>query len=134
MHNTDYWYCGHEALRPVAAFDDGVHTRLRFGAHAELPAIFVRNEDGAESLLNFSMEDGEVIVHRVAQRLILRRGALTGCIVNKGYAGSGERLESGTVAPNVQRERRGCDTVSFASVEGREVCHPSVAQVRCSRA
>jgi type IV secretion system protein VirB9 len=107
VHNTDYWYCGHEALRPVAAFDDGVHTRLRFGTHAELPAIFVRNEDGAESLLNFSMQDGEVIVHRVAQRLILRRGALTGCVVNKGYTGSGERLESGTVAPNVQRERRG---------------------------
>jgi type IV secretion system protein VirB9 len=107
VRNADYWYCGHEALRPVAAFDDGVHTRLRFGAHAELPAIFVRNEDGAESLLNFSMEDGEVVVHRVAPRLILRRGALTGCIVNKGYVGSGERLESGTVAPNVQRERRG---------------------------
>jgi type IV secretion system protein VirB9 len=105
--NVDYWYCGHDALRPVAASDDGVHTRLRFGAHAELPAIFVRNEDGAEALLNFSMEDGEVVVHRVAQRLILRRGALTGCIVNKGYAGSGERLESGTIAPNVQRERRG---------------------------
>ena len=46
-------------------------------------------------------------MHRVAPRLILRRGALTGCIVNKGYAGSGERLDSGTVAPNVQRERRG---------------------------
>jgi type IV secretion system protein VirB9 len=105
--NADYWYCGHEALRPVAASDDGVHTRLRFGAHAELPAIFVRNEDGAEALLNFSMEDGDVVVHRVAQRLILRRGALTGCVVNKGYAGSGERLESGTIAPDVQRERRG---------------------------
>jgi type IV secretion system protein VirB9 len=105
--NVDYWYCGHESLRPVAASDDGVHTRLSFGAKAELPAIFVRNEDGAESLLNFSTEGGEIIIHRVAQRLILRRGALTGCIVNKGYAGSGERLESGTVAPNVQRERRG---------------------------
>lgn len=105
--NADYWYCGHEELRPVAASDDGVHTRLRFGAHSELPAIFVRSEDGAESLLNFSMEDGEVVVHRVAQRFILRRGGLTGCVVNRGYAGSGERLESGTVAPTVQRERRG---------------------------
>jgi type IV secretion system protein VirB9 len=106
-NNVDYWYCGREELRPVAASDDGVHTRLRFGARAELPAIFVRNEDGAESLLNFSMEDGEVVVHRVAQRLILRRGGLTGCVVNKGYAGSGEQLQSGTVAPGVQRERRG---------------------------
>jgi type IV secretion system protein VirB9 len=105
--NIDYWYCGHEPLRPMAASDDGVHTRLRFGAHAELPAIFVRNEDGAESLLNFSMEEGEVIVHRVARQFVLRRGSLTGCIVNKGYVGSGERLESGTVAPHVQRERKG---------------------------
>lgn len=104
--NTDYWYCGHAALRPVTAFDDGVHTRLRFDAHAEVPAIFVRNEDGAESLLNLSTEDGEVIVHRVAQRLILRRGGLTGCIVNRSYVGSGERLQSGTVAPEVQRERK----------------------------
>lgn len=107
VRNIDYWYCGHEALRPVAASDDGVHTRLRFGTHAELPVIFIRNEDGVESLLNFSMEDGEVVVHRVARQLILRRGALFGCIVNKGYAGSGERLDSGTVAPDVQRERRG---------------------------
>jgi type IV secretion system protein VirB9 len=105
--NFDYWYCGHEALRPVAASDDGVHTRLRFGAHAELPAIFVRNEDGGESLLNFSMQDGEVLVHRVARQFILRRGSLAGCIVNKGYVGTGERLESGTVAPHVQRERKG---------------------------
>ena len=105
--NIDYWYCGSEVLRPAAASDDGVHTYVRFDPHAEVPAIFLRNEDGAESLLNFSMENGEVIIHRVARRLILRRGALTGCIVNKGYVGSGERLESGTVAPDVQRERRG---------------------------
>ena len=28
-------------------------------------------------------------------RFILRRGKLTGCVVNKGFAGGGERLESG---------------------------------------
>jgi type IV secretion system protein VirB9 len=80
---------------------------LRFDSHGEIPAIFVRNEDDTESLLNFSMENGEVVVHRVAPRLILRRGALTGCVVNKGYVGSGERLDSGTVAPDVQRDRKG---------------------------
>lgn len=102
--NIDYWFCGHETLRPTAASDDGVHTRLRFGAKAELPAIFVRNDDGSESLLNFSMQDGDVILHRVARQFVLRRGRLTGCIVNKGFSGGGERLESGTVAPDVKRE------------------------------
>jgi type IV secretion system protein VirB9 len=101
--NVDYWYGGHAALRPTAASDDGVHTRLTFDVHAELPAIFVRNDDGSESLLNFSVDDGDVIVHRVARRLIVRRGRLTGCIVNQGYLGSGEQLKSGTVTPGVER-------------------------------
>jgi type IV secretion system protein VirB9 len=106
QQNLDYWFCGSPAIKPVAASDDGVHTRLTFGAKAELPAVFVRNEDGTESLLNFSMDDGAVVIHRVASRFILRRGQLTGCVVNKGYVGGGERLESGTVVPGVQRDRR----------------------------
>jgi type IV secretion system protein VirB9 len=105
--NIDYWYCGQPALRPVSAADDGVHTRLRFAVHADLPAIFVRNEDGSESLLNFSMDAGDVIVHRVAKQFILRRGKLTGCIVNRGPVGGGARLESGTVAPDVERRVQG---------------------------
>jgi type IV secretion system protein VirB9 len=105
--NIDYWYCGAPSLRPIAASDDGVHTRLRFGAQAELPAIFVRNDDGSEALLNFSMDAGDVIVHRVARRFIVRRGRLTGCIVNQGFTGGGTRLDSGTVAPDVQRLRPG---------------------------
>ncbi len=105
-HNSDYWYCGTELLRPAAAWDDGVQTHLLFGQRAEQPAIFVRNDDGSESLLNFSIESGEVVIHRIARRLILRRGALTGCIVNKGFSGTGERLPSGTIAPGVQRATR----------------------------
>jgi len=106
-HNVDYWFCGRPELQPVAAFDDGVHTRIRFGVRRELPAIFVRNEDGSESLLNFSMEEGDVIVHRVARQFIVRRGKLTGCIVNKSYTGSGEQLKSGTIAPSVERSTQG---------------------------
>ena len=104
--NVDYWYCGHPALKPDAVTDDGVHTRIRFGSRNEIPAMFVRHQDGTEALLNFSLQDGEVIIHRVAPRLILRRGRLVGCIVNRGYAGSGERLPTGTISPNVTREVR----------------------------
>jgi type IV secretion system protein VirB9 len=105
--NVDYWYCGHPALQPVAVSDDGVHTRLRFAENAEWPAIFVRTEDGAETLLNFSVDQGDVVIHRIAHRFILRRGKLTGCIVNAGFAGAGDRLESGTVSPAVRRETQG---------------------------
>jgi type IV secretion system protein VirB9 len=105
--NIDYWYCGESVLRPVAASDDAVHTRLRFAANVDLPAIFVRNEDGSESLLNFSMDAGDVIVHRVARQFILRRGKLAGCVVNKGFVGGGIRLDSGTVTPDVERRVQG---------------------------
>jgi type IV secretion system protein VirB9 len=105
--NLDYWFCGDPAIKPVAASDDGVHTRLTFGSHTELPAIFVRGADDTESLLNFSIDAGDIVIHRVARAFTLRRGALTGCIVNNGFSGAGERLESGTVAPTVQRKRRG---------------------------
>jgi type IV secretion system protein VirB9 len=105
--NIDYWYCGDPSLQPVAASDDGVHTRLTFAAKAEQPAIFILNEDGTESLLNFSMDEGDVILHRVGRRFILRRGHLAGCVVNRAYSGSGERLKSHTVSEAVERETPG---------------------------
>ncbi len=104
--NTDYWFCGEKVLKPLAAFDDGIHTRLTFSVRAELPAIFVRNDDDTESLLNFHVEEGVVVIHRVARKLILRRGKLTACIVNKGFSGAGERLDTGTVSPEVMRARK----------------------------
>ena len=103
LRNLSYGYRGSPQLKPVSTWDDGVQTRLRFDAHEELPAIFVRSDDGSESLLNFSVDGGELVVHRIARQLIVRRGRLTGCIVNQSYTGSGQRLESGTVAPTVER-------------------------------
>jgi type IV secretion system protein VirB9 len=102
--NLNYRYCGHPSLKPIAASDDGIHTRIRFKPNAEIPAIFVRHDDGSESLLNYSMLDGDVLIHRLAPRFILRRGKLTGCIVNQAYTGTGQRLPGGTVSPNVERE------------------------------
>lgn len=105
--NLDYWYCGNPALKPVAASDDGVHTRVTFAANSDLPAMFVRNEDGSESLLNFSMDGGDLVVHRVAKQFVVRRGRLMGCIVNQGFRGGGARLDSGTVTPGVERRVQG---------------------------
>jgi type IV secretion system protein VirB9 len=105
--NFDYWFCGDPSLQPMAATDDAVHTRLRFPARAEQPAIFVLNEDGSESLLNFSMDEGDVILHRVARRLVLRRGHLAGCVVNKGFVGTAERRTSNTVSEEVERTTPG---------------------------
>jgi type IV secretion system protein VirB9 len=105
--NYDYWYCGAPSLKPLSAWDDGVLTHLRFGAKAELPAIFVGHADHSESLVNFAIEGGEVVVERVVRRLILRRGRLAGCIVNRDFEGAGERLATHTISPDVKRETIG---------------------------
>jgi type IV secretion system protein VirB9 len=104
--NRDYWFCGSSAIKPNAAQDDGVQTRFRFAPRRDLPAVFVSNEDGSESLVNFTVEGDELIVHRVAERFVLRRGKLVGCVVNRSFVGGGESLSSGTVAPDVVRQRR----------------------------
>ncbi|KIQ35380.1 conjugal transfer protein TrbG [Variovorax paradoxus] len=102
-HNTNYWYCGGESLRPMGAFDDGVQTRLRFQARSEFPAMFVQNDDGSESLLNFNVENDEVVIHRVARRFVLRRGELVGCVINQSFVGGGARTSTNTSAPGVRR-------------------------------
>jgi len=105
--NFDYWFCGTSSMKPVAASDDGVHTRIRFSPSAEIPAMFVRMDDGTETLLNYSIDHGDVIIHRTARRILLRRGHTVGCIVNRGYSGAGVRLPSGTISPEVERTTRG---------------------------
>ena len=104
--NRAYWFCGDAALKPVAAEDDGVQTRIRFASRGEWPAIFVKNEDGTESLTNFHAEGTTAVVHRVAREFVLRRGGLVGCVENRAYGGSGEWLESGTQLPGARREVR----------------------------
>ena len=104
--NRDYWYCGGSTLQPEAASDDGVQTRLTFSSRGEWPAIFVRNEDGSESLLNFHAEGTTAVVHRVAPKFVLRRGRLVGCVENRGYAGSGNWVSGGALESDVSREVR----------------------------
>ncbi len=105
-HNLAYAYCGPAALKPESAWDDGVQTHVRFGARQELPAVFLYNEDGSESLLNFTVVADELVLHRIARRFIVRRGSLAGCIVNQRFAGGGEALGSGTITPAVRRQER----------------------------
>jgi len=104
--NRAYWYCGDAELKPVEAWDDGAQTWLRFATRSEWPAIFVKNADGTESLVNFHAEETTAVVHRVAREFVLRRGGLVGCVENRGPAGTGEWRASGTQLPGATRELR----------------------------
>ena len=105
--NLNYWGCGSNVIRPVSAHDDGVQTRLRFGARSEFPTIYVKNDDDSESVVNFSVEKDEVVIHRVVRRLVLRRGQLVACLENRSFDGGGAYLETETVVPGVERRTKG---------------------------
>jgi type IV secretion system protein VirB9 len=105
--NEDYAYAGPAELRPVRAEDDGVMTRLTFGRAAELPAVYVENGDGTLGLANTHVEGATVYVHRVAAHLALRRGGLSGCLVNHAATLAVTAPAGGTIDPATVRVRRG---------------------------
>jgi type IV secretion system protein VirB9 len=104
--NENYWYCGSASLRPIAASDDGLQLRLAFPPHAALPAVFIQESDGQEVLVNTNVEDDVVFVHRIAERLVLRRGREVGCVVNRAPEASVRRADTGTVDRGVDRATR----------------------------
>lgn len=101
--NRNYWYCGSSELRPVSAVDDGIQIRLTFAPQAEIPALYVHNPDGSESLVNSHVEDDTVIVHHLAAQLVLRRGQLVGCVVNRADTHAQQRAVSGTLLHAIKR-------------------------------
>jgi type IV secretion system protein VirB9 len=101
--NANYWYCGSPKARPIAAADDGMQLQLTFAADAELPAIYALAADGTESVVNTHSERDAVFVHRLAPRLVLRRGREVGCVVDRNERSTVRRAASGTIDAGTER-------------------------------
>ena len=102
----NYWYCGPSGLRPVAAVDDGLQLRLSFAPRTALPTIYEREADGAETLVNTHVEQDVLVVHRLAEHLVLRRGGSVGCLVDRNHRPTERRAVRGTVDDSVERTTR----------------------------
>jgi type IV secretion system protein VirB9 len=104
--NWNYFGCGAKQLRPSEVFDDGRFTFMRFPGAQEIPAIFMINADGTESIANGGMRGEHFVVQTTAARLVLRRGKAVACVENRSFNPYGIGTPSGTVSPDVQREVR----------------------------
>jgi len=107
--NERYQFCGARQLKPRRVFDDGVRTTIEFGETQELPAVFVRNPDGGESLVNFTVVGTGLIVHRVVEQLILRRGSLTGCLRRAAPGSPADRSSREGSVPSQWKDRGAVD-------------------------
>ena len=101
--NWRYTARGSKAVEPASVWDNGKLTSFVFPGNADVPAIYIINTDGSESLVPKNVEGGEVVVHAVAASFILRRGTDVLGVYNEGFLGSGVNPGTNTASPDVAR-------------------------------
>ncbi len=82
--NFNYSIIGPEVISPIRIFDDGEFTFFEFeDINADVPAFFLVDPLGNESLINFRTMGNYIVVERVAARFTLRSGAYVLCVFNE---------------------------------------------------
>lgn len=107
VHNRAYTLQGSSSIAPIEAFDDQTFTYLRFAPRADMPAVYYIAEDGTETRVNFNVNDDVLVVHRVARKIVLRKGKLVTCIFNEAFDSVGVKRSTNTKSPVVERVIKG---------------------------
>ncbi|MBY3395665.1 P-type conjugative transfer protein VirB9 [Rhizobium laguerreae] len=100
--NWRYSAQGSAALEPQAVYDNGKVTTFAFAGNQEMPAIYMENSDGSESLVPKSVDNNLVLVHAI-RKFILRRGGDVLCVFNEAYDRIGINPDTNTTSPSVER-------------------------------
>ncbi|QKK33436.1 P-type conjugative transfer protein VirB9 (plasmid) [Rhizobium indicum] len=101
--NWRYSAQGSGALEPQAVYDNGKVTTFAFAGNQEMPAIYMENSDGSESLVPKSVDNNLVLVHAISRKFILRRGGDVLCVFNEAYDRIGINPDTNTTSPSVER-------------------------------
>ena len=83
--NTAYSYTGSRASLPSRVYDDGAFTYFEWPENASTPALFLLAADGSESIVNYGVRDGMMVVEQVAPRFILRNGKDVTTVINDAW-------------------------------------------------
>ncbi|RWD46804.1 MAG: P-type conjugative transfer protein VirB9 [Mesorhizobium sp.] len=101
--NWRYSAQGSQALEPETVYDNGKVTTFAFVGNQEMPAIYIENSDGGESLVPKSVDGNLVLVHAIGRKFILRRGGDVLCVFNEAYDRVGINPNTNTTSPSVER-------------------------------
>jgi type IV secretion system protein VirB9 len=101
--NWRYSAQGSQALEPQSVYDNGKITTFAFVGNQEMPAIYMENPDGSESLVPKSVDRDLVMVHAISRKFILRRGKDVLCVFNEAYDSVGINPDTNTTSPSVER-------------------------------
>lgn len=85
-YNFSYTISGDEDIAPVRIFDDGEFTYFEFrGTNTEVPAFFLVDKNGNESIVNYRTRGNYIVLERVAPKLTLRHGSSIVCVFNEAW-------------------------------------------------
>lgn len=101
--NWHYSAQGSQSLELQSVYDNGKMTTFAFIGNQEIPAIYMENSDGSESLVPKSVDGNLVMVHAISRKFILRRGKDVLCIFNEAYNRVGINPDTSTTSPSVER-------------------------------
>ena len=104
--NWRYTAQGSSSLEPDAVYDDGKETTFRFAGNREIPAVYIVNADGSESLVPKDVRGELVVAHAVGRAFRLRRGGEVLCIFNEAFNPVGVNHGTSTTSPSVVRTPR----------------------------
>ncbi|MEN5107196.1 P-type conjugative transfer protein VirB9 [Brucella anthropi] len=104
--NWRYSAQGPQLLEPQTVYDNGKITTFAFVGNQEMPAIYIENPDGSESLVSKSVDGNLVLVHAISSKFILRRGKDVLCVFNEAYSRVGINPDTNTTSPSVERVTR----------------------------
>jgi type IV secretion system protein VirB9 len=74
---------GSPALFPKAAFDDGAATFLEWEEGVAIPAILVKDFEGTEGPINFTVRGNTIVVDGVPSEIVLRSGEEVATLINQ---------------------------------------------------
>ena len=104
--NLDYTMSGDLDLAPSNAWDDGEFTYFKFPGNRDIPAIYMVDPDGSESIVNrhsVGTASETVAMHRVAEHWVLRLGTRALAVWNDAYDPDGRKNTTRTASPDVDR-------------------------------
>ena len=97
------------AIAPLNVWDDYRFTYFRFPENGVLPALYVMNESGQETIVNavvLGRDHNILAAQMTARQWRIRYGSLVIGVVNDGYNPSLGSAENGTISPVVRRVAR----------------------------
>jgi type IV secretion system protein VirB9 len=81
--NYDWKKKGDKNILPARYYDDGQSLYLQWKPGVAMPALFERDEQGREGLLNYRQQGNFIVVDGVPGTLVMRLGKDTAVLVNK---------------------------------------------------